>query len=83
MPKFSHVPEDLLKDAVEGSSEGKKNKPGKKAKPVAQKEESSGKRQLGLFKKTRAGVVLSREEVKAIKKGRKRTLIISVPTAPR
>ena len=79
---YEHIPEDVLKEAAEEKTG--KEKP-KEEKPEKQKKNNKGSdntekennipkesRQRRLIKKKRAGVVLTREEVKAIKEGRKK-----------
>ena len=56
----------------EKEPEKKKRKPSKKPPKKAPPTVDSGKAQRRLFKRTRAGVVLTRDEVKAIKAGRKK-----------
>ncbi len=74
MPNFDHIPDDLKKEAVK-DADGGTAKSGT-AKPAPKKEEAkitgAEKKQHRLFKKKRAGVVLSKDEVKAIKAGRKK-----------
>lgn len=81
---YDFVPEDIKKEAVaeseqkgakdkkspkEGSKESGKKGGGKEKEP---KITGAEKKQHGPFKKKRAGVVLSKDEVKAIKAGRKK-----------
>jgi hypothetical protein len=70
--KFDKVPEDVLKEAAENSSPESKNPDWKKFKPDPAQYGTGETKQKRLFKKRRAGVVLSEEEVKAIKQGRKK-----------
>ena len=67
--KYSFLPDDILRQAAD-ASEQKKGSAGPSdgdQKPSG----AGGKPQRGPFKRKRAGVVLTREEVKEIKKGRK------------
>ena len=83
--KFSGIPDDVLKDAVDNAPAGKSS--GGAANSESPPPRRTGgtyddlrppkptgaeKKQHGPFKKTRAGVVLSKDEVKAIKAGRKK-----------
>ena len=83
--KYSGIPEDVLKDAMEENDGGKPAKRSKKSSASSQKNSGvdygdfkppkptgNEKKQHGLFKKTRANVVLTKDEVKAIKIGRKK-----------
>ncbi|MBR4767928.1 MAG: hypothetical protein IK088_03025 [Lachnospiraceae bacterium] len=76
MPKpYEQVPNEVLKEAVANSDE--KPKTGSKKSGSAAKEKKSAPavtetRQRRIFKRTRAGVELSREEVRSIKEGRKK-----------
>ena len=73
--QYDGIPEEELKSAAEKAAKtnAEKNRPDRAAKkskdqPSPYKET----RQRRIFKRRRAGVVLSREEVKAIKEGRKK-----------
>ena len=68
---FEHIPEDLLKEAADEAAKKKEEKK-KKAEDSKPDPELDGHRQRRLFKRRRAGIVLTREEVKAIKEGRKK-----------
>ena len=70
--KFNKVPDDILEEAVKESSADDKKPTEKNSAPDSASNSAGEHRQRGLFKKKRAGVVLSREEVKAIKQGRKK-----------
>lgn len=63
-----------VQEYLRQQEEGKNSKKGKTSKASKEKTNTvdSGKSQRRLFKKTRAGVVLTRDEVKAIKAGRKK-----------
>lgn len=69
---FEHIPEEMKTDALKSSEQ--------KTTPKAKKTDADGEktttvtetRQRRIFKRTRANVVLTREEVKAIKAGRKK-----------
>ena len=69
---FEHIPEEMKTDALKSSEQ--------KTTPKAKKTDAGGEktttvtetRQRRIFKRTRANVVLTREEVKAIKAGRKK-----------
>ena len=71
---YEGIPEDVLKEAA-NDAEKKKTKSakqsGKSAKDQPSPYKETRQRRL-IFKRRRAGVVLSREEVKAIKEGRKK-----------
>lgn len=81
---YDHIPEDVLKEAAADSAEKKASKtkgdPAKSSSGKGGSEKDSTKpnpalkssRQRRIIKKRRAGVVLSREEVKEIKKGRRK-----------
>lgn len=79
---FDYIPEDIKKEALKDAENNsdKKSSEGseKEVKPAPKKDKDKAKitgeekKQRRLFKKKRAGVVLSRDEVKAIKKGRKK-----------
>lgn len=69
---YDKVPEELLKDAAQASGPGKTANGGKKPKQEQPKITGAEKKQHRLFKKKRAGVVLSEDEVKEIKAGRKK-----------
>ena len=66
--------QEYLRQEEEEKAKGKKKKPVKKPFKKAPMSEAadSGKKQRRIFKRTRAGIVLTRAEVKAIKAGRKR-----------
>ncbi|MBP5230146.1 MAG: hypothetical protein ILO68_00295, partial [Clostridia bacterium] len=75
MPKpFSNIPEDVLKSAASGSESGKKTGAPANKKPSGSglSGQTEGTKQRGPFKKKRAGVVLTKEQVKEIKEGRKK-----------
>ena len=72
---YQNIPEDILKEAVESGNTPPE--PPEKPKKTPKQEKASDSslketKQKGLFKKKRAGVVLTKEEVKAIKEGRKK-----------
>ena len=66
------VQEYLRQEEEEKAKKKQKPKPAPKPFKKAPVTEDSGKKQRRLFKKTRAGVTLTRDEVRAIKAGRKR-----------
>lgn len=68
---YDRIPEDVLKDAADDAAE-KKTEKKNAAKSKEQPSYTKETRQRRIFKRRRAGVVLSREEVKAIKAGRKK-----------
>lgn len=83
MPQnYDYIPEDIKKEALRdaehppGKSSEKTENKGKDPSPKKDKDTAkitgAEKKQRRLFKKKRAGVVLSRDEVKAIKQGRKK-----------
>ena len=71
---YDNIPEDVLKQAAEEAAEKKQKE--KEEKKKRKQEDNAIKPgetpQRRIFKRRRAGVVLSREEVKAIKEGRKK-----------
>ena len=67
-PKDPRVQEFLRQEKEKSKSAEKKEQPPKKEPEIEVEHE---KKQHGLFKKTRAGVVLTKNEVKEIKKGRR------------
>ena len=80
---YDQVPEDVLKQAAEDAEEKKQEEKEKKEAEKQHKKDFykgdfkpdpnlAEHRQRRIFKRRRAGVVLSREEVKAIKEGRKK-----------
>lgn len=74
MPNYDHIPDDLKKEAIKDADGGSAKSSAAKPAPKKEKAKITGaeKKQHGLFKKRRAGVVLSKDEVKAIKAGRKK-----------
>ena len=83
---YDHIPEDVLKEAAADSAEKKTAKKKKDSEKKGTGDDVSdavkadkktgsalkSSKQRRIFKKRRAGVVLSREEVKEIKKGRRK-----------
>ncbi|MBR6918261.1 MAG: hypothetical protein IKN38_08760, partial [Clostridia bacterium] len=78
---YDHIPEDVLKDAIDEAEKnlpdkkgGKKNAGAKRSADQEFKPDPSLKesRQRRIFKRRRAGVVLTREQVKEIKSGRRK-----------
>lgn len=66
---FDDIPDELKREAQDSTEKGPS---GKGAAPEPEKTQFTGeKRRRGLFKKTRAGVPLTKEEVKEIRRGRK------------
>lgn len=63
--------QEYLRREAEGEGEKRAKEKQKPAEPAAPQADS-GKAQRRIFKKTRAGVTLTRDEVKAIKKGRRK-----------
>lgn len=79
--QFDHIPDEIKKEAAADAPDGANSKKEIKKKRKAEKDVSmveeqkitgAEKDQKRLFKKRRAGVVLSEDEVKAIKAGRKK-----------
>ena len=71
---FDYIPEDLKKEIVKSSEQEvkKEQKKSKEKKETQRQTTGKEKKQRGPFKRTRANVVLTRNEVKAIKSGRKK-----------
>lgn len=71
---FDYIPEDMKKEAVKASENKAANQAQKPQKKKETQRQNTGeeKKQRGPFKKTRANVVLTKDEVKAIKAGRKK-----------
>ena len=72
--QYENIPEDILKEAAEQPKEEQPKKR-KKAEPENNDTKSNipkESKQRRIFKKKRAGVELTREEVKSIKEGRKK-----------
>lgn len=78
-PSYDHIPDDIKKEALNASrtssgknGKGDKNGSGKNNKEEKEKITGAEKKQHRIFKRKRAGVVLSKDEVKEIKIGRKK-----------
>lgn len=73
---YDHIPEELRQDALNDSNQETGAKSGTQTHKTTSGEEyritGGEKAQKRLFKKRRAGVVLSQDEVRAIKEGRKK-----------
>ena len=71
---FEYIPDDIKKEAVaESGNKPRQKKPAKGSKKTKEPELTPAEKpQRRLFKKKRAGVALSRDEIKAIKAGRRK-----------